>query len=132
MSWSIHVCRCLIITVVFFHCNSECVQIRKHSTCSFLQGRNDTTLTPETKGDLFLPLPERVAESSLSRTFYQNLRLINKSTCHVCSIPHSWVILVKRGCLGGVSEMPLLPLRGWSVSGMYVCKCNKSLLRQRS
>jgi hypothetical protein len=45
------------------------------------------------------------------------------TTCHVCSIYHSLVILVKRGRLGGISEMPLLPLRGLSVSGdvcMYV------------
>jgi hypothetical protein len=28
------------------------------------------------------------------------------------SIPHSQVILVKRGRLGGISEMPLLSLRG--------------------
>jgi hypothetical protein len=28
--------------------------------------------------------------------------------------------LVKRGCMGKISEMPLLPLRGQSVSGMYV------------
>jgi hypothetical protein len=30
-------------------------------------------------------------------------------------------IYVKRGRLGAISEMPLLPLRGLSVSGMYVC-----------
>jgi hypothetical protein len=38
--------------------------------------------------------------------------------------------LVKRGCLGGISEIPLLPLRGWSVSGMYVCMyvCNSRYL----
>jgi hypothetical protein len=30
------------------------------------------------------------------------------------------VILVKRICLGGISKMPLLPLRGSSVSGMFV------------
>jgi hypothetical protein len=29
--------------------------------------------------------------------------------------------MVKRGRLGGVSEMSLLPLRGWSVGGKYVC-----------
>jgi hypothetical protein len=40
--------------------------------------------------------------------------------CHVCSIPHSYVILVKNRCLGGKSETPLLPLRGSSVSGMHV------------
>jgi hypothetical protein len=42
------------------------------------------------------------------------------TTCHVCSISHTWVILVKRGGLGGISEMPLLLLCGWSVNGMYV------------
>jgi hypothetical protein len=31
------------------------------------------------------------------------------------------VILVKRGRLRGISGTPLLPLRGLSVSGMYVC-----------
>jgi hypothetical protein len=36
-------------------------------------------------------------------------------------IPHSQVILVNRGRLGGISKMPLLPLRGLSVNGMYVC-----------
>jgi hypothetical protein len=30
------------------------------------------------------------------------------------------VILVKRGRLGEISEVPLLPFRGSSVSGMYV------------
>jgi hypothetical protein len=30
-------------------------------------------------------------------------------------------VLVTRGSLGGIFEMPLLPLRGWGVSGMYVC-----------
>jgi hypothetical protein len=29
--------------------------------------------------------------------------------------------VVKRGHLGGIPEMPLLPLRGYSVSGVYVC-----------
>jgi hypothetical protein len=33
---------------------------------------------------------------------------------------YSKVIYVKRGCLGGVTEMLPLPLRGYSVSGMYV------------
>jgi hypothetical protein len=40
------------------------------------------------------------------------------TTCHVCNIPHSLVILVKRGRLGGIFETPLLPLRGSSVSGI--------------
>jgi hypothetical protein len=31
------------------------------------------------------------------------------------------IILVKRGRLGGNSEMPLLPFRRYSVSGIYVC-----------
>jgi hypothetical protein len=43
------------------------------------------------------------------------------TTYHVCSIPHSYVILVKRGRLEGMSNMPVLPIRGYSVSGMYVC-----------
>jgi hypothetical protein len=34
------------------------------------------------------------------------------TTCHVCSIPHSSVIMVKRGRLGRISEMPLLPFQG--------------------
>jgi hypothetical protein len=42
------------------------------------------------------------------------------TTGHVCSIPHSSVILVKRGRFGRISEMSLLPLRGLSVSGMYM------------
>jgi hypothetical protein len=29
----------------------------------------------------------------------------DKGTCHVCSIPHSEVILVKRGCLGKLNEI---------------------------
>jgi hypothetical protein len=33
--------------------------------------------------------------------------------------------VLKRGRLGGISEMPLLSLRGLSVSGMYVCIVNK-------
>jgi hypothetical protein len=35
-----------------------------------------------------------------------------------------WIIeiLVKRGRLEGISEKPLLPLRGSSVSGIYVIK----------
>jgi hypothetical protein len=41
------------------------------------------------------------------------------TTCHAYSISFSKVILVKRGRLRGVSEMPLLP-RGWSVSGVCV------------
>jgi hypothetical protein len=40
--------------------------------------------------------------------------------CHICSIPHSYVILVKRGRLGKISKTPLLPLRESCVSGMYV------------
>jgi hypothetical protein len=39
-------------------------------------------------------------------------------TSAVCLIAKSF--LVKRGRLGGLSEIPLLPLRGSSVSGMYV------------
>jgi hypothetical protein len=35
-----------------------------------------------------------------------------RTICHVCSIPNSLVILVERGCLRRISEMPLLPLRG--------------------
>jgi hypothetical protein len=31
------------------------------------------------------------------------------------------LFLVKRGCFGEISEMSLLPLRGSSVSGKYVC-----------
>jgi hypothetical protein len=38
--------------------------------------------------------------------------------------------VVKCGCLGGISETPLLPLRGESVSGMYVYRLN--LTRQCS
>jgi hypothetical protein len=34
------------------------------------------------------------------------------TTCHVCSITHSYMILVKRERLGGVSETALLPFRG--------------------
>jgi hypothetical protein len=30
------------------------------------------------------------------------------------------IFFLKCGCLGGMSGMSLLPLRGWSVSGMYV------------
>jgi hypothetical protein len=33
--------------------------------------------------------------------------------------------MVKRGRLGGISETPLLFLRGSSVSGMYACKNEK-------
>jgi hypothetical protein len=40
------------------------------------------------------------------------------TTYHVCSVLHSLLILVKRGCLGGIS---VIPFRGLSVSGMYVC-----------
>jgi hypothetical protein len=36
----------------------------------------------------------------------------DRLTCHVCSVPHSCAILVKRGRLGKISKMPLLPLRG--------------------
>jgi hypothetical protein len=39
-------------------------------------------------------------------------------------IPHSSVIMVRRERLGEISEMPLLPPRGWSVSGMYLCIFN--------
>jgi hypothetical protein len=46
-------------------------------------------------------------------------KIITSSTC-LCTIPHSFVILVKRGRLGGISGTPLLPLQGSSVSGMYV------------
>jgi hypothetical protein len=35
----------------------------------------------------------------------------------VCSISHGQVIYVKRGRLGKISEMTLLPLQGKSVSG---------------
>jgi hypothetical protein len=38
----------------------------------------------------------------------------------VTSAAHSQVILVKRRRLGGISEMLLLPLRGYSMSGMCV------------
>jgi hypothetical protein len=31
------------------------------------------------------------------------------------------LILVKLGCLGGISEIPPLSLRGYNVSSMYVC-----------
>jgi hypothetical protein len=39
--------------------------------------------------------------------------------------------MVRRGSLGGISEMPLLPIWGQSVSGMYVCKhvCNNKYSR---
>jgi hypothetical protein len=40
-------------------------------------------------------------------------------TCHVDSVSHSKVILVKRGCLGGISEMFATPL---GKRKCYVCK----------
>jgi hypothetical protein len=39
------------------------------------------------------------------------------------------MILVKRGRLGGISEMPLLSLRGQSVSGMYMYVLNIIILQ---
>jgi hypothetical protein len=39
----------------------------------------------------------------------------------LASIAHSLVILIKRGRLGGISEISLLPLCGQNVSGNYVC-----------
>jgi hypothetical protein len=41
------------------------------------------------------------------------------TTWRVCSIPHSQVILVKRGSLGGISEIPLLLLRESRVVCIY-------------
>jgi hypothetical protein len=41
------------------------------------------------------------------------------TTCHICSIPHSSVIMVKRGRFGEVLEMPLLPFRNKAIC-MYV------------
>jgi hypothetical protein len=42
------------------------------------------------------------------------------TTCHVCSVTHSQVVLVERGRLGGIFGMPLLPLWGYSLSGMII------------
>jgi hypothetical protein len=42
-------------------------------------------------------------------------------TFHVYGISHSEVILLKCGCLGRISQICLLPSRGQSENGMYVC-----------